>query len=120
MSEPSTARKKVSLSPILKEFNFDTVAQNELNPIENNSFSTLELEQFLNNTLSQSQIFLNEEAMLENPEPTESNMLTAIALATTRMLKANEQLRADLDSLRNSFETTQIKTQQRTRTRKEK
>ncbi len=115
MSDPSTARKKVSLSPILKEFNFDTAAQNELNPVENNSFSTFELERFLNNTLSQSQIFLNEEAMLENLEPTESNMLTAIALATTRMLKANEQLRSDLDSLRNSFETSQIKTQQEKR-----
>ena len=62
-----------------------------------------ELEIFFNKTLSNSQISINENVLENEIEPTESNMMTAIALALTRTLKVNDQLRADLDYLQTSF-----------------
>ncbi len=41
--------------------------------------------------------------MNSDTEPTEANMMTAIALALTKTIKANNQFRADLDHLHASF-----------------
>ncbi len=75
-------------------------------------FTLEELEVFLNNELNNSQIHINEDLLncssSSSIEPTDTNKLNAIALAMTKTLRENINLRSDIDALQKRVDEQEI------------